>query len=105
MPSPRSQLLVRPEKVKYLVEANEAVLESFDKPVSEEKPLCYMCTLGLDVKHTDVLILSQFVRSDGCMLPKRITGLCSRQQKKIGKMVSMAQKAGKNYEDQNYPRY
>lgn len=53
-----------------------------------------MCALQLDVKHTDVLILSQFVRSDGCMLPRRITGLCARQQKKIGKMVSMAQKAG-----------
>ncbi|XP_075145683.1 mitochondrial ribosomal protein S18A [Haematobia irritans] len=55
---------------------------------------CPECTLGLDIKHTDVLILSQYVRSDGCMLPKRITGLCHRQQKKIGTLVTMAQKAG-----------
>ena len=77
---------------------------------------CYMCKLNLDVKHTvsplntialqvlkliifsikiqDVLILSQFLRSDGCMLPKRITGLCKRQQKRIGTMVTMAHKAG-----------
>lgn len=57
---------------------------------------CPACTLGLDIKHTDVLILSQYVRSDGCMLPRRVTGLCKRQQKKIGTMVTMAQKAGKN---------
>uniref|UniRef100_A0A1B0C355 Uncharacterized protein n=1 Tax=Glossina palpalis gambiensis TaxID=67801 RepID=A0A1B0C355_9MUSC len=31
---------------------------------------------------------------DGCMLPKRITGLCNRQQKRIGSLVTMAQKAG-----------
>lgn len=83
MPSPNKDLLVRAEKVKDLTPA-----------VAGEKP-CYLCALGLDVKHTDVLILSQFVRSDGCMLPRRITGLCRRQQKKVGTMVTMAQKAGR----------
>ncbi|CAG4971121.1 unnamed protein product [Colias eurytheme] len=82
IPSPRSEVLVKAENVPGL-----ALPEA-------EKPLCYMCKLGLDVKHTDVLILSQFVRSDGCMLPRRITGLCRRQQFKVGKMVTMAQKAG-----------
>lgn len=62
--------------------------------IQSPKP-CAICASGLDVKHTDVLILSQFVRSDGCMLPRRITGLCKKQQKRISSMVSMAQKAGK----------
>ncbi|CAH2229249.1 28S ribosomal protein S18a, mitochondrial [Pararge aegeria] len=82
VPSPNTELLVRAEKIKDLT------------PAEKPEHTCYMCALDLDVKHTDVLILSQFVRSDGCMLPRRITGLCRRQQKKIGKMVSMAQKAG-----------
>lgn len=56
---------------------------------------CLKCTLGLDVKHTDILILSQFVRSNGLMLPRRITGLCGKQQKYISTLVTMAQKAGK----------
>ncbi|XP_065094202.1 large ribosomal subunit protein mL66 [Ochlerotatus camptorhynchus] len=55
---------------------------------------CPQCSLGLDVKHTDVLILSQFVRNDGCMLPRRVTGLCKRQQRRMGALVIMAQKAG-----------
>uniref|UniRef100_A0A182VX72 Large ribosomal subunit protein mL66 n=1 Tax=Anopheles minimus TaxID=112268 RepID=A0A182VX72_9DIPT len=55
---------------------------------------CPQCTLGLDIKHTDVLILSQYVRSDGCMLPRRVTGLCKRQQRRMGALVTMAQKAG-----------
>lgn len=93
VPSPRAELLVRSEKIPSLVDANKDALTSHGQ--STEKPQCYMCALGLDVKHTDVLILSQFVRSDGCMLPKRVTGLCMRQQKKIGKLVTMAQKAGK----------
>lgn len=40
------------------------------------------------------MILSQFLRSDGCSLPRRITGLCRIQQKRVSTMVAMAQKAG-----------
>ncbi|KDR24159.1 39S ribosomal protein S18a, mitochondrial [Zootermopsis nevadensis] len=60
----------------------------------DSRGCCTICSLGLDVKHTDVLILSQFLRSDGCMLPRRVTGLCRNQQKRMSKMVAMAQKAG-----------
>ncbi|GLV40178.1 mitochondrial ribosomal protein S18A [Carabus blaptoides fortunei] len=60
----------------------------------EDHSACPICTTGLNVHHTDVLILSQFVRTDGCMLPRRITGLCKKQQKRISSMVAMAQKAG-----------
>lgn len=63
--------------------------------VDPGKKFCPKCTLGLDIKHTDVLILSQYVRSDGCMLPRVYTGLCNVQQKYIGTLVAMAQKAGK----------
>ncbi|KAJ8731188.1 hypothetical protein PYW07_004352 [Mythimna separata] len=83
VPSPRTELLIRAENLP----TQDAAASTSEKP-------CYMCALGLDVKHTDVLIVSQFVRSDGCMLPRRITGLCRRQQKKMGKLVAMAQKAG-----------
>lgn len=55
---------------------------------------CPKCTLGLDIKHTDVLILSQFLREDGHILPRRITGLCAVQQKNIGTMIIMAKLAG-----------
>jgi small subunit ribosomal protein S18 len=62
--------------------------------LKEDKQFCPECTLGLDLKHTDVLILSQYLRTDGCILPRRITKLCKRQQKKITYLVAMAQKAG-----------
>ncbi|EDV91319.1 39S ribosomal protein S18a, mitochondrial [Drosophila grimshawi] len=68
-------------------------LDKMLKPACDST-FCPECTLGLDIKHTDVLILSQYVRSDGCMLPRRITKLCHRQQKKMGTLVTMAQKAG-----------
>ncbi|CAG2057088.1 unnamed protein product, partial [Timema podura] len=71
VPSPREQYLVR----------------------TEHEGVCSLCSIGVDVKHTDVLILSQFLRADGCMLPRRITGLCKNQQKRISILVQMAQKA------------
>lgn len=40
------------------------------------------------------MILSQFVRKDGCMLPRRVTGLCKPSQYKISTLVSMAHVAG-----------
>lgn len=76
-PSPRESLLLEDVKAK------------------KSAKFCPKCTLGLDIKHTDVLILSQFLRSDGTMLPRRVTGLCNTQQKNIGTMVLMARKAGK----------
>ncbi|XP_055547118.1 28S ribosomal protein S18a, mitochondrial [Wyeomyia smithii] len=70
------------------------VLQQVTEAKLSGKQFCPKCTLGLEVKHTDVLILSQFLRSDGCMLPRRVTGLCKRQQRRIGALVIMAQKAG-----------
>ncbi|CAH2000888.1 unnamed protein product [Acanthoscelides obtectus] len=61
---------------------------------SNHSKACPLCATGLDIKHTDVLILSQFVRKDGCMLPRRITGLCKTQQKRVTYLVAMAQKSG-----------
>lgn len=65
-----------------------------DYLIQNNSECCSLCNLDLDVKHTDVLILSQFVRNDGCMMPRRVTGLCRTQQKKMSKLVSMAHKAG-----------
>lgn len=61
---------------------------------SSERKFCPKCTLGLDIKHTDVLILKQYMREDCTMLPRRITGLCATQQRYIGTLVLMARRAG-----------
>lgn len=41
-----------------------------------------------------MLLLSQFIRSDGGMLPRRITGLCLEEHRKICACVQMAHRAG-----------
>lgn len=74
LPSPNAQLLV--------------------KAAGEDSKACPLCALDLDVKHTDVLILSQFMRSNGSILPRRVTGLCGKQQRRITWLIIMAQKAG-----------
>lgn len=61
---------------------------------STESRFCPKCTLGLEVKHTDVLILKQYLREDGTMLPRRITKLCATQQRYISTLVLMARRAG-----------
>ncbi|XP_042294530.1 39S ribosomal protein S18a, mitochondrial isoform X1 [Sceloporus undulatus] len=57
---------------------------------------CPICRWNLKHKYNyeDVLLLSQFIRSDGGMLPRRITGLCLVEHKKIAVCVQMAHRAG-----------
>ncbi|XP_015276970.1 PREDICTED: 28S ribosomal protein S18a, mitochondrial [Gekko japonicus] len=73
------------------------VLEDVEAPVPPNPSgQCPICRWNLKHKYTyeDVLLLSQFIRSDGCMLPRRITGLCYKEHKKITVCVQMAHRAG-----------
>ncbi|KAK6488892.1 39S ribosomal protein S18a [Huso huso] len=57
---------------------------------------CPICRWNLKHKYnyTDVLLLSQFIRSDGGMLPRRVTGLCNEEHRKIEICVKMSHRAG-----------
>ncbi|KAJ8274728.1 hypothetical protein COCON_G00093530 [Conger conger] len=57
---------------------------------------CPICQWNLNHKYnyTDVLLLRQFIRSDGGMLPRRVTGLCAVEHKKVSICVQMAHRAG-----------
>lgn len=54
----------------------------------------YRWNLQHKYNYTDVLLLRQFIRSDGGMLPRRITGLCFEEHRKIAACVQMAHRAG-----------
>lgn len=92
------------KEIERRVEGHTTVVEgkyvespNTNKLVSKEladKKVCPLCALDLNLKHTDVLVLSQFVRSDGRLLPRRVTGLCCSQQYKLTRLVLMAKKAG-----------
>ncbi|XP_069930180.1 large ribosomal subunit protein mL66 isoform X2 [Oryctolagus cuniculus] len=42
----------------------------------------------------DVLLLSQFIRPHGGMLPRKVTGLCQEEHRKVEECVKMAHRAG-----------
>ncbi|XP_029352457.1 large ribosomal subunit protein mL66 [Echeneis naucrates] len=54
----------------------------------------YRWNLQHKYNYTDVLLLRQFIRSDGAMLPRRVTGLCPEEHRKITICVQMAHRAG-----------
>ncbi|CAD5119026.1 DgyrCDS7676 [Dimorphilus gyrociliatus] len=64
--------------------------------VENEKNLCPLCPfkLGFEIKYSDVLIISQFLKADGHLLPRRATGLCEKAQRKLLLTVHKAQRAG-----------
>ncbi|KAG8201675.1 hypothetical protein JTE90_012741 [Oedothorax gibbosus] len=56
---------------------------------------CPLCRLGLkNLKHSDILILQQFINSDGTVIPQHITGICNKQQFRVKRAVGLAQRAG-----------
>ncbi|KAL7388083.1 hypothetical protein ABVT39_006775 [Epinephelus coioides] len=65
-----------------------------EPPNPEAKCPIYRWNLQHKYNYTDVLLLSQFIRSDGGMLPKRVTGLCPQEHHKIAICVQMAHRAG-----------
>ncbi|XP_013867410.1 large ribosomal subunit protein mL66 [Austrofundulus limnaeus] len=83
-------------------EGNTTTIEGkvIDMPAAPEPPnpaaKCpiYRWNLQHKYNYTDVLLLSQFIRSDGGMLPKRVTGLCPEEHRKIAICVQMAHRAG-----------
>ena len=56
-------------------------------------PLCRFSSVH-EIKHTDVLILRQFMDHEGKMISREITGLCKRQHVRMTKLIKMAAKAG-----------
>lgn len=56
-------------------------------------PFCRSPIVG-QVKHTDVLILDQFVDSKGQMYSQEELEICSRQWSRVWKLVQMCQRAG-----------
>ncbi|XP_055046261.1 large ribosomal subunit protein mL66 [Misgurnus anguillicaudatus] len=91
--------------LRHVVEQKEGkttIIEGVIEPTSEvpqppnptAKCPIYRWNLQNKYNYTDVLLLSQFIRSDGGMLPRRITGLCAHEHTKIAICVQMAHRAG-----------
>ncbi|KAF1555258.1 28S ribosomal protein S18a, mitochondrial, partial [Eudyptes schlegeli] len=91
-PAPRCLIAVGRETV---IEGR--IIEDAETPTPPNPSgQCPICRWNLKHKYdyVDVLLLSQFIRSDGGMLPRRITGLCLEEHKKIAVCVQMAHRAG-----------
>uniref|UniRef100_A0A8D0BGS3 Large ribosomal subunit protein mL66 n=1 Tax=Salvator merianae TaxID=96440 RepID=A0A8D0BGS3_SALMN len=91
--------------IRKVVEVTEGNTTTIEGKIIEDKeaPIppnpsgqCPICRWNLKHKYNyeDVLLLSQFIRSDGGMLPKRITGLCPEEHRKVEECVKMAHRAG-----------
>ncbi|WKY01055.1 hypothetical protein Q1695_015225 [Nippostrongylus brasiliensis] len=67
---------------------------------------CALCTCNIPVKlsYSDVLILEQFMREDGTVLPRQLTGLCRRQQLRLERCVMQAHWAGL-FPDRTIPEF
>lgn len=83
------------------VKENETTIEAVVKEEvisniaekSVEKDKCPLRSRGIQITYEDVLILNQFISSEGDMVPQHITGLCDREHIKVKNAIKMAQRA------------
>jgi small subunit ribosomal protein S18 len=81
---------------KYLDDASESDKSSF-KYEHDSHSACALCKLekmDIYVQHTDVLILRQFLKDDGTLLPIKVTQLCKKQYDKLRVIARQAHRAG-----------
>ena len=55
----------------------------------KKKKVCYMCT-GKDINYKDVETLKRYTNDKGKILPRRITGACSKHQRHIAGEIKKA---------------
>ncbi|PAV59034.1 hypothetical protein WR25_10745 [Diploscapter pachys] len=85
-------------KIKEAEEGDTTVveMEKIEEPARPKNAFCALCTcnLPIKVKYSDVLILEQFMRPDGTVLPRQLTGLCRNKQLQIERCVMQAHWSG-----------
>ena len=55
----------------------------------KKKRICQMCA-GKDVDYKDVAIISKYITEKGKIMPRRMTGACSRHQRHISNQIKLA---------------
>jgi ribosomal protein S18 len=74
----------------------QAVSNPARKPPTNIGP-CSWCELekrGIYVQYTDILVLRQFLKEDGSPLPRKVTGLCRKQNIKLRVLTKHAMQSG-----------
>lgn len=55
------------------------------------KKVCKFCTEKIDsINYKDVRLLSQFVAESGKIVPRRLTGVCTRHQRTLAESIKQA---------------
>ena len=55
----------------------------------KRKKICHMCA-GKTVNYKDVAIISKYINDNGKILPRRVTGACSKHQRHIASQIKRA---------------
>ena len=55
----------------------------------KKKKVCQMCA-GKDVDYKDVNVITKYINEKGKIMPRRMTGACSRHQRHIANQIKRA---------------
>lgn len=56
----------------------------------KRKKVCFMCTTGRNIDYKDLDSLRRYINERGKILPRRMTGACSKHQRHIAMQIKRA---------------
>jgi small subunit ribosomal protein S18 len=72
-------------------------MAEFRKPMNKKfrpfmrKKICFLCQQGVNhIDYKDVELLSKYISHNGKILPRRVTGACTRHQRLIANAIKRA---------------
>lgn len=61
------------------------------KKTIKKNRICYFCSLGQkEIDYKDIQTLQRYISSYGKIVPNRKTGVCSKHQRKLARVIKMA---------------
>jgi small subunit ribosomal protein S18 len=56
-----------------------------------KKKVCYLCQMGVNhIDYKDVELLSKYIAYNGKILPRRISGACTKHQRMVANAIKRA---------------
>ncbi|MCX8083929.1 MAG: 30S ribosomal protein S18 [Calditerrivibrio sp.] len=56
----------------------------------QKKKSCRFCSDKVEIDYKDAVLLKQFITERGKILPKRLTGVCTKHQRRLASAIKTA---------------
>lgn len=85
------EVKVKPERKYYNKEADKEKVDKDPRKKFFKRKVCHFCKNHIDIlDYKDTKLLKRYAKESGKIIPKRLTGTCSKHQRLVTKAIKRA---------------